>query len=218
MAAPQNYNELLSELGKRTAFTTLVFLIALRYFELIPKITMDSTLIPPIKDHQELVNWVVSFGLIPIAGAVLAWLLSSVFEVHNQLSKFIQLRYFWDKTYIAAPLLKRAGKQQMLNRKEVRNILSELYYKEVKEIDQHYVHIFWRYALHFWVLFEHLLVSIIATAVIWIGSRQCPYELLIYTGVVFAAAAIHWRFVTVKKSIDQVAQIPEEKVRSYFGT
>ena len=218
MAAPQNYNELLSELGKRTAFTTLVFLIALRYFEVIPKITMDSALIPPIKDHQELVNWVISFGVIPIAGAAFAWLLSSVFEVHNQLSKFIQLRYLWDKAYIAVPLLKKAGKQQVLDRKEVRNILYDFYYKEVKEIDQHYVLVFWRYALHFWVLFEHLLVSIIATMVVWISSRQCPYELLIYTGAVFAVSAIHWRYVTVKKTLDQVAQIPEEKIRSYFGT
>jgi hypothetical protein len=218
MAAPQNYNELLSELGKRTACTTLVFLIMLRYFEVIPKITMDSALIPPIKDHQELVNWVVSFGLIPIAGAVFAWLLSSVFEVHNQLSKLIQFRYLWDKAYIAAPLLKKAGKQQVLDRQEVRNILYNFYYKEVKEIDQHYVQVFWRYALHFWVLFEHLLVSIIATVVVGIGSKQCPYELLIYTGVVFAVTAVHWRFVTVKKTLDQVAQIPEEKIRSYFGT
>lgn len=218
MAAPQNYNELLSQLGRRTALTTLVFLVILRYLELIPNIAVDPALIPPIKDQEDLVNWVVSFGLIPISGAALAWLFSSLFEVHNKISKAIQLRYFWDKRYIAIPLLLKAGKPQAANRAEVRSILYDFYYKEVKEIDQHYVHVFWRYALHFWVLFEHLFVAVIAIVVISISAKKIPYELLVYIGIILLVTAALWRFVTVKKTADQVAQIPEQKIRDYFGT
>lgn len=217
MAAPENYNQMLSKLGRWTFLTTLCFLIALRYFELVPKIEVDSSLVPPIKDHQQLIEWCLSFGAIPLFGAVIAWLCSSIFEVHNKLSKVILLRYLWDRFFIVKPMLKRTGISQKLNRSRVKEIMAGLYYPEVKNIDQHYVHVFWRYALQFWVIFEHLLVVLITTIALWVVNQSMPHSgLLIYLGVVFLVAILHWSFVVTNKSKDQADQIPGPSIRSFF--
>lgn len=217
MAAPENYNQMLSKLGRWTFLTTLCFLIALRYFELVPKIEVDSSLVPPIKDHQELIEWCLSFGAIPLFGAFIAWLCSSIFEVHNKLSKVILLRYLWDRFFIVKPMLKRTGISQKLNRSRVKEIMAGLYYPEVKNIDQHYVHVFWRYALQFWVIIEHLLVILITTIALWVANQSMPHSgLFIYLGVVFLIAILHWSFVVTNKSKDQADQIPGPSIRSFF--
>ncbi|MDO6512715.1 hypothetical protein [Neptuniibacter sp. 2_MG-2023] len=217
MPSPKNYNQMLSKLGKRTFLCTLVFLVALRFFELVPKVEIDSSLAPPVKDHKELIEWLFSFGAIPLIGAGIAWFCSSFFEVHNKLSKIIQLRYLWDRVSIVAPMLKRTGLEQELNRTRVREIMNGLYYPEVQNIDQHYVHIFWRYALQFWVIFEHLLVVLITVIALWVVNRSIPDKgLFIYLGLVFLIAVVHWFFVVTNKSKDQSDQIPSQSIRSFF--
>lgn len=217
MASPENYNQMLSKLGKWTFFTTLFFLIALRFFELVPKIEVDEELIPPIKDRQQLIEWCLSFGAIPFLGAGVAWLLSSLFEVHNKLSKILLLRFLWDKLFIVRPMLKKVGVNQNLNRGRVKEIMAGLYYPEVKKIDQHYVHIFWRYALQFWVLFEHLLVVMATVIILWIISGSLPHGgLILYFLAVFFVATLHWLFVVSNKSQDQADQIPDHKIRSFL--
>lgn len=217
MPSPENYNQMLSKLGKWTFFYTLCFLIALRFFELVPKIEIDSSLAPPIKDHKELIEWLFSFGAIPLFGAGIAWLCSSIFEVHNKLSKIILLRYLWDRVFIVTPMLKRTGITQELNRSRVKEIMNDLYYPEVKNIDQHYIHIFWRYALQFWVIFEHFLVVLITTITLWVINRSIPDKgLIIYLGLVFLVAVFHWFFVVTNKSKDQSDQIPSQSIRSFF--
>lgn len=219
MASAENYNQMLTKLGRWTFFTTLCFLIALRISELIPKIEVDSSLIPPIKDHQKLIEWFLSFGAIPLFGAFAAWLLSSIFELHNKLSKLIFLRYLWDRCFIVKPMLKRAGINHELNRGRVKDIMAGLYYPEVKNIDQHYVQIFWRYALQFWIIFEHLLVVLVTTIALWIFKQSLPHSgLLIYLGVLFLVAMTHWLFVATNKSKDQADQIPVPSIRSFFKT
>jgi len=219
MASPENYNQMLSKLAKWTFFTTLCFLIALRYFELVPKIEVDSSLVPPIKDHQELIEWCLSFGAIPLLGAGIAWLFSSIFEVHNKLSKLFLLRYLWDRFFIVVPMLERTEINQRLSQGRVKEIMAGLYYPEVKNIDQHYVHIFWRYALQFWIIFEHFWVVLVTTIALGIINRSVPDSgLFIYLGVVFLIGTAHWLFVVTNKSRDQADQIPGTAIRLFFKT
>lgn len=217
MASPENYNQMLSKLGKWTFLTTLIFLISLRFFGLIPKIEVNNALVPPIKDYQQLLEWCLSFGAIPLMGAGVAWLLSSFFEVHNKLSKLIQLRYVWDKFFIVRPMLRKVDLEEQLTRKRVKEIMERLYYPEVKNIDQHYVHIFWRYALQFWIAFEHLLVVLAAVSTLYFLNDSLPhYGLFLYLGVVFLVVITHWLFVVTNKSKDQADQIPEKAIRSFM--
>lgn len=137
---------------------------------MIPKIEVDDALIPPIKDHRGLTEWCLSFGAIPRVGAGLAWVLSTFFEVHNKLSKLFLVRFAWDKYFIVKPMLERAEVDDQLTRRPVKQIMAELYYPEVKNIDQHYVHVLWRYTLQFWILFEHFLV-VTVTALVRFQSK-----------------------------------------------
>ncbi len=219
MASPENYNQMLSKLGKLTFLTTFAFLIGLRFFELVPKIEINHALVPPIEDYERLIEWCLSFGAIPLAGASAAWLFSTIFEIHNKLSKLIFLRYIWDRMYIVKPMLQKAGISQELNHGRVKQIMNGLYYPEIKNIDQHYVHVFWRYALQFWVIFEHFLVVLITTIALWIINQTLPHTgLLIYLGIVFLLALSHWAFVVTKKSTDQANQIPDSKIVSFFNS
>lgn len=114
-------------------------------------------------------------------------------------------------------MLKKVGMYQKINRSKVKEIMSGLYYPEVKNIDQHYVHVFWRYALQFWVLFEHLLVVMATVIILWIINGSLPHGgLLLYLLVVFFVAAFHWFSVVTNKSQDQANQIPEHKIRSFL--
>lgn len=217
MASPENYNQLLSKLGKWTFFTTLIFLIALRYLDLVPKIEVDSSLIPPLNDYHELIEWCLSFGVVPLFGAGISWLFSSIFEVHNKLSKLILLRYLWEKLFIVAPMLERAGVNKRLNQRLVNEVMVGLYYPEVKNIDQHYVHIFWRYSLQFWVIFEHFWVVLVTIVALGVFDGAIPDKrLFIYLGAVFVVGAVHWLFVVTKKSRDQADQIPGSAIRLFF--
>lgn len=215
--SPNNYNEMLEGLNKGTFFTTLIFFFVLRYVETIPKIIIPESLIPPVKDYKELMDWVVSFGAIPLAAALLATFLSSFFEIHNKISRLLGTRYIWDKFFIITPMLKSANINKQLNRAEIKLAMNKLYYPEAKKIDQHYVQLFWRYAMFFWIFFEHIFVVLTTICALEFIDRDKSFTgLWLYLAALSVVTIAQWYFVTVKKSIDQANQIPVKAIKKYF--
>lgn len=213
----QNYNELLSRLGKATGGTTLVFLVALSYNGVIPQIPVPEELVPPVKGLEDIISWALKFGALPIVGAAIAWFLSASFEVHNSISKTIGLRHVWEKYFIVQPMLRRVGSDEKPSRERTKDLMVYLFYPEVKKIDQHYVQTFWRYAFYFWVMFEHFWVVLITILLIgFIGWETPNSSLFIYLGVVFITSALQWFFVVVKKSKAQAGQISEQAIRDHL--
>lgn len=215
--SPSNYNEMLEGLNKGTFFTTLIFFFALRYVEIIPKIIIPESLIPPVKDYKELMDWAVSFGAIPLVAALLATFLSSFFEIHNKISTLLGTRYIWDKFFIITPMLKSANINKQLNRAEIKLAMNKLYYPEAKKIDQHYVQLFWRYAMLFWIFFEHIFVVLTTICALEFIDRDKSFTgLWLYLAALSVVTLAQWYFVTVKKSIDQANQIPVKAIKKYF--
>lgn len=215
--SPTTYNEMLGKLGSITFFSTLCFCVILRATGLIPLVEVDESLIPPIKQHKEIIEWGLSFGIVPFALACVTWFLSSGFEIHNKLAKVTKLRYFWDKYYIVKVMLERSSSDKKINDISVRDTMYELYYPEVKNIDQHYVHTFWRYALIFWSLFEHLFFATVLTLILLVAYPEKDisslwYYLLTVSILTFA----QFLGVTVQKSKDQAKQINIERINTYF--
>ncbi|WP_158774460.1 hypothetical protein [Cobetia sp. L2A1] len=212
-----SYTEMLGKLCKWTFVTTLLYLIILQYNGFLPYIEIDDALIPPLEGYRDLIEWIVSFGMMPLLGALMAFFLSTFFEAHDKIAKAIKLRYLWEKDFIVKPMLDRVGSDLPLNQKRVREIMAGLYYPEVKNIDPHHVHVFWRYALLFWVLFEHLCVVIISLLPIIILTDKSAYLIMSYAIIVFILSAAHWYFVVVKKSKAQARQIPEAIIITYLN-
>jgi hypothetical protein len=192
-----------------------VFLTILDY---IPRIKVPKEHLPPFGDNQQLADWLMSFGFVPVAAALLSLVLSRAFEMHNILSKLLQLRYAWDRFYVVKPLAFRAGSGVTITRSVVRRVMNELYYPETRNLDPHYVQIFWRYALVFWILFEHAIIVSVALISLYFIGRHDLHRLTVYLGCVIAACAIQFFAVTSRKSRDQADQIPIDKVRGYFNT
>lgn len=215
--SPNNYNEMLEGLNKGTLITTFIFFVVLRYFEIIPKIIIPESLIPPLKDYKELLDWAASFGALPLAAALLTAFFSSFFEAHNKISKLLGIRYAWDKFFIIKPLLKNAKINKNLSRAEIKLAMSNFYYPEAKKIDQHYVQLFWRYAMFFWVFFEHFFVVLVTSSALEFIYREKSFTALwVYLLVLFSVTLTQWLFVTVQKSKNQAKQIPIEAVKEYF--
>lgn len=219
ISSPGNYNEMLSKLNRATFFSTLLFFILLRCFGYIPNIEINKALIPPANDYKELLEWILSFGVLPIASAFIALLLSHSFEMHNILAKLFGVRYVWDKYFIVNVLAERAGISAKFNRDQVKQVMHSLYYPCIKKIDPHYVNLFWRYALPFWVLFEHLFVVAFTTIALKIIYVEQPLAgLYLYLVVIAFLCLSQWLLVTTKKSKDQAQQIPLQEVKEYFRT
>ena len=214
---PQTYNDMLPKLNRATAVSTFLFVFVLASLGFVPKLELSAALMPPVAD-EKLRDWILSFGLVPLGAALVAWVLSSAFEIHNHASKLFQLRYLWEKWFIVEPLRLRALSSLRLNRATVRRVMNDFYYPEVKKIDQHYVHLFWRYALFFWILFEHILVATTMIVVLFVfGERQLS-GLFLWLFLVVILAASQFLSVTANKSTDQANQIPIEAVRTYFAS
>lgn len=214
-----NYNEMLGGLNKASFFTTFIFFVGLRFFNFIPLIEIDKSLIPPLEEHQDLINWALSFGIIPLAAACLGYFLSHSFEIHNKLAKALYIRYLWDKLFIVKPMLQRASTKIILKNVNISRAMNELYYPNVKKIDQHYVHLFWRYALPFWILFEHcFFVFVTIIGLLCFYPEQSYLQLIKYNLVIFIITAMQLLFVTVQKSKDQAEQIDIDKINNYFNT
>jgi hypothetical protein len=136
--------------------------------------------------------------------------------MHNILSKLIGLRYFWDRFYIVGPLRERVDSHVPLNRVLVRRVMAEFYYKQLKDIDPHFVELFWRYAMQFWMIFEHAFV-VAASIVILLFLRPRNLEgPLWYLAIVAALTTAQFFLVTVKKTRDEVRQISTQDVAAYF--
>ncbi len=215
--SPTNYNEMLGKLNKSTFFTTLIFMVVLRVFDYLPLIKVPPSLIPPIKDNKEFIDWALSFGILPLCMAGVAFFLSHSFEIHNKLAKLFQIRYIWDKYFIVKPLAEIAKSDIEINREIVKKVMHELYYPQVKGIDQHYVTLFWRYAQTFWVIFEHFFVVLVFLLVskLLFPSNSLKY-IFIYAAFIAFLGLIQFVFVTAPKSKVQANQIPIGIVSKYF--
>ncbi|MGL0932112.1 hypothetical protein ACSTEA_01770 [Vibrio vulnificus] len=215
--SPSNYNEMLAKLNKSTFFTTLFFMVVMRALDYIPLIVVPKELVPPIAGAKDITSWAISFGVIPFLSAWFAYFLSHSFEIHNKAAKLLQIRYAWELFYIVKPMAKIAGSSIRLNKESVNKVMHELYYPEVKNIDSHYVSLFWRYAQTFWVLFEHLLVVIsFMLILLLLGSDKSMIGLFGYLFIVLLLALLQFLFVTAPKSTDQVKQISTGRIFQYF--
>ena len=218
-APPKTYNEMLRRLHWSTAILTFIYTAVLTLFGYFPELHPAKDMVPPIAvaGNRELLPWALAaFGVIPVVSAIAAYVVSRFFEVHNLLAKAIQLRFVWDKYNIVKPLRDRAGSDMPLDRSNVKRVMNEFYYSAVKKIDQHYVELFWRYALPFWALFEHLLV--VAVSLLILALLKAPHISWIagYLFLVLAVSILHYFFIVTKKTQDQVAQIPTDDIKSYF--
>lgn len=209
---------MLGGLNKATFFTTLAFFVGLRFFNFIPLIEIDKSLIPPLKEHQELINWSLSFGIIPLLAACTGYFLSHSFEIHNKIARALLIRHLWDKYFIIRPMLIRSNSKLKLKDVDVGRAMNELYYPNVKNIDQHYVHLFWRYALPFWILFEHcFFVLITILGLLYFYPEQTYLPLIKYNLIILSLTMAQLLFVTAKKSKDQAKQIDIHSINNYFN-
>lgn len=215
---PKNYRELLPQLSAATALTTLAFVIVLVITGFVPKITVDKVLAPPIKDHEDQLNWVLSFGVVPLISAIAGWVLSRALEMHNNLAKLFQLRFYWNKHFIVKPLRDAVGSDVQLNRATVRKVMNEFYYRATQGIDKHYVEVFWHYALPFWIIFEHAIIVAISIVILWWLKAPHVTNLLLWLAFVVVFGAIQFFTVTSRKSLDQVRQIPIPDIKAFFKT
>jgi hypothetical protein len=209
---------MLSKLNWITGLLTFLYVVVLTALGSVPKIEVPKTLIPPIHGWEATVNWALSFGGVPIASGMIAFLLSRAFEMHNICSKVLQVRYLWDKYFVVKPLRARVNSLVPLSRKTVRAVMNDFYYKEVQKIDQHYIQLFWRYTLPFWILFEHAIVVIASIVILWLLNGLLTYNLLRYLAVIIVIGAIQFFLVASRKSLDQVRQIPITDVQKFFDS
>lgn len=216
--SPKNYRELLPQLSAATALTTLAYVIVLVITGFVPQIAVDKALVPPIKGHEDQLNWVLSFGIVPLLSAIAAWILSRALEMHNNLAKLFQLRFLWNKHFIVKPLRYAADSDVQLDRATVRKVMNEFYYKATQGIDKHYVEVFWHYALPFWILFEHAIIVAISIAILWWLKAPHLINLLLWLAFVVVLGAMQFFTVTSRKSLDQVRQIPIPDVKAFFKT
>jgi hypothetical protein len=216
---PKNYEESLAILSITTFITTLLFFLILSFSELIPQVEIPERLIPPIDERKELIQWLLSFGAIPLIAAVLALVASYTFELHNKISWWIGVRPFWSKSFILIPLKKRARSSVALTSKNAKLIMDRLYYPGIKNIDQLHVHLFWRHASQFWMLFEHLIIvfftALFLSAFLWKSSVAF---LWLYFILLFVLTAWHLFSISGPRSRKQAMEIPSESVDEFFRT
>lgn len=140
---PKSYNEMLPMLHKATFITTFIFYLSLVIYGYIPLVGINAKYIPPIKDYEEFIKWILTFGILPIAFSIFWTVISGALDLHNNVAKIIGIRKVWDNYLIIKPLAKIAGVTRKLSGDESYKVMSKLYYPEVKELkDKHYVELF----------------------------------------------------------------------------
>jgi hypothetical protein len=208
---------MLPKLNLATAVGTFGYVFVLAFFGYIPRVDVNHALIPPLEpNYARFTEWVLSFGVVPFGSAVLAYFLSSSFEMHNILSKLLGLRYFWDRFYIVRPLRERAQSDVPLNRALVRRVMTEFYYKQIKSLDSHFVELFWRYAMQFWMIFEHAVVVAASIFILWIMHARSVQGPAWYLVAVVAIGIAQFFLVTVRKTADEIRQISTQSIVEYF--
>lgn len=163
-----------------------------------------------------MLEWILSFGILPFSIALFSLFLSWAFEMHNKVSRRLYIRYLWDRVFIVQPLLKKANFSMVLTPNSVDKIMKDFYFPEVKNIDQHYVHLFWHYALIFWIFFEHLIIVFLFLAIVPIFLHQFNLWLLLWFFIVLFLTTVNLFFIVGPKSTDQANQIPIDNILAYF--
>lgn len=222
---PKSYNEMLPLLHKATFITTFIFYFLLVIYGYIPLVGINAKYIPPIKDYEEFIKWILTFGILPIAFSIFWSVISGALDLHNNVAKILGIRKVWDKYLIIRPLAKVAGVTRELTSDESYKVMSKLYYPEVKELkDKHYVELFWNKVYYFWVFFEHTVIAFITVLVISFAKLT---DLLSVTGslnnlwlwvnflVIFNLLIF---LASVKpRTESQVRQISDEKIKEFFN-
>lgn len=221
---PKSYNEMLPMLHKATFITTFIFYLSLVIYGYIPLVGINAKYIPPVKDYEEFIKWILTFGILPVALSIFWSVISGALDLHNNVAKMIGVRKAWDYYLIIKPLAKIANVNRKLTRDESYKVMSKLYYPEVKELkDKHYVELFWNKVYYFWVFFEHTVIAFLTVIIISIAKYS---NLLSVTGslvniwswVIFLVFFNFLIFVaSVKPRTDsQVRQISEENIKKFF--
>lgn len=222
---PKSYNEMLPLLHKATFITTFIFYFLLVIYGYIPLVGINAKYIPPIKDYEEFIKWILTFGILPIAFSIFWSVISGALDLHNNVAKILGIRKVWDKYLIIRPLAKVAGVTRELTSDESYKVMSKLYYPEVKELkDKHYVELFWNKVYYFWVFFEHTVIAFITVLVISFAKLT---DLLFVTGslnnlwlwVIFLVIFNLLIFLASVKprTESQVRQISDEKIKEFFN-
>lgn len=211
------YSEMLKKLSICTAIVTFIFLSVLVKLDHLPLIDLKEGAIPSFEIGGIPSELIISFGTIPLLGAVFAWIVSKIFEVYNKVSILFGLRDYWERSYIIKPMLQKVDLDCRLDNDDVKCFMKKLYYPEVNKIDQHYVKVFWNYALYFWILFEHSLAVLVTNVVIVIFfNDRYSLLLLVYAVLVVFLTFVQWRFVVVGKSKAQALEIPNKAIITFM--
>ena len=222
---PKSYNEMLPLLHKATFITTFIFYFLLVIYGYIPLVGINAKYIPPIKDYEEFIKWILTFGILPIAFSIFWSVISGALDLHNNVAKILGIRKVWDKYLIIRPLAKVAGVTRELTSDESYKVMSKLYYPEVKELkDKHYVELFWNKVYYFWVFFEHTVIAFITVLVISFAKLT---DLLSVTGslnnlwllVIFLVLFNLLIFLSSVNPITEslVRHISYEKIKEFFN-
>jgi hypothetical protein len=216
LKSPSNYNELLEQLNKITFFSSFIFFVFMSIYGYTPIINISAELLPAAKDQDSLLKWIVSFGLVPITFASIAFLASFSLEAHNLLAKLLGVRYFWDRS-IAKRALRISRVERNVTRALVKSFMKDVYYKEIETVSEHYTQLFWRYTLSFWALFEHFFVALFTVAYLWaLHPERVDRQLLMYIFWLLAFMLFHWIFIASRKSYSQVEQLEQKKIFDFF--
>lgn len=225
LVPPKSYNEMLPMLHKATFFTTFIFYLSLVIYGYIPLVGINAQYIPPIKDYEEFIKWILTFGLLPIASSIFWSVISGALDLHNNVAKLIGVRKLWDSHLIIRPLTKTANITRKLTKDESYKVMSRLYYPEVKELkDKHYVELFWNKVYYFWVFFEHTVIAFITAILISFSKSTNLFSITgsiinLWLWVIFLVIFNFLIFIlSVKpRTESQVRQIPEEKIKKFFS-
>lgn len=185
-------------------------------FGCLPVVKISPDLLPATEDQGVLLKWMVSFGLVPITLASIAFLASFSLEAHNILAKALGLRLYWDRA-ITKKALRYSQVERKATRDLVKSFMRDIYYKEVALINQHYVQLFWRYTLSFWAIFEHFFVVLLTVVFLLIfNNEKVDSSIFFYLLGLLLLLLFHLFFITLKKSYSQIEQIDKLKLSRYF--
>ena len=221
---PKSYNEMLPMLHKATFFITLIFCFVLVVFGYIPLIGINAKYIPPVKDYDTLIKWMLTFGIIPVVIAVVCTILSGALDLHNNVAKLLFIRKLWDKFLIIDPLARLAGVDRALNSEESFLVMNKLYYPEVNGLpDKHYVELFWNKVYYFWVFFEHTIIAILVSTVIT-ACRVFSYlkvegdisKLWYWVAFLLVLNAAIFLLSVRPRTKSQVRQISVDNIKKFF--
>ncbi|MCZ9226299.1 hypothetical protein OM364_22940 [Escherichia albertii] len=129
---PKSYNEMLPMLHKATFITTFIFYLSLVIYGYMPLVGINAKYIPPVKDYEEFIKWILTFGILPIASSVFWSVISGALDLHNNVAKIIGIRKMWDSHLIIKPLAKVTIRKQPSMSKMIPSAHEERLYPRVQ--------------------------------------------------------------------------------------